>query len=132
MLFFSKKRDPGQPHPDRPWQLTVNGMPTSKFSWADIESSLRKLCPDNDSFVILEQKDPKDSKNYWYIQSAIALAGPDQGKYTIGVGYGGQDKRAYLERHVPRVEDALSIFRLVHQGKPVDLSGFKDQSDLLF
>ena len=132
MLFFSKKRAHSQPHPDWPWRLTVNGVPTLQFSWADIQSSLRKLAPDTDSFVILEQKDPKDEKNYWYIQSALALAGPDQGKYTIGVGYGNQGKRAYFERHVPRVEDVLPDFRLAHQGKSIKLSGFEDQSDMLF
>lgn len=132
MLFFSKKRAPNQPHPDWPWRLTVNGMPTLQFSWANIEAGLRQLVPDNDHFLILEQKDPKDDKNYWYIQSAIALQGPEQEKYIVGVGYGSRDKRALLERYVPRVEDALSDFRLAHQGKPVDLSGFEDHSDLLF
>ena len=132
MLFFSKKHDPGQPHPDWPWQLTVSGMPTLQFGWADIEAAVRKLVPETDSFVILEQKDPKNDKSYWYIQSAIALRGPNHGTYTVGVGYGGGDKRAYLERHVPRVEDALSDFRLAHQKKPINLSGFEDQSDMLF
>lgn len=133
MLFFSKKRTPDQPHPDWPWTLSVGGELWPNFdNWEMVVSELRELYPDNDSFVILEQKDPKNDKNYWYIQSAIALAGPDQGKYTIGVGYGSGDKRAYLERHVLRVEDVLSDFRLAYQGKPINLSAFKDQSDLLF
>ena len=133
MLFFSKKRAPSRPHPDWPWTLSVGGELWPNFdNWEMVVSELHELYPDTDSFVILEQKDPKDDKNYWYIQSAIALAGPDQGKYTIGIGYGSQDKRAYFERHVPQVEDVLSDFRLAYQGKPINLSGFEDQSDMLF
>ena len=133
MLFFSKKRNPSQPHPDWPWTLSVGGELWPNFNnWEMVVSELRELYPDNDSFIILEQKDPKDDKKYWYIQSAIALRGPDHGKYPVGVGYGSGDKRAYLERHVPRVEDVMSDFRLAYQGKPINLSSFEDQSDMLF
>ena len=57
-----------QPNPDWPWSLSEGGNLAGSFDWHDIEFALEDLYPDNDSFLILEQKDPQNDKNYWYIQ----------------------------------------------------------------
>lgn len=127
MLFFKKKKsDPSQPHPDWPWVLTVGGMPRSNFDWADIQAELRRLYPDNDSFLILEQKDPEDRKKYWYIQSAIALAGPNQGKYIVGCGWSGESGPVLMERCYAGPDDVTAIFETAFQRKPLDLSGYEN------
>ena len=79
---------PPQPHSDWPWTLTVGGYAgsTTDPSWQDIEEELRELVPDPDSFLILEQKDPQNLENYWFIQCAVASQGPDAGKYAVEIG----------------------------------------------
>lgn len=132
MLFFKKKTAPGQPRPDWPWALTVGpAAPRRTLSWPDIQRALEELIPDTDSFVILEQKDPGDPKKYWYIQSAIATAGPDRGKYTVGYGWSGAQRAEMWERTVPSVSEVLPYFQTAWQCGPTDLSGFEDRSDWL-
>ena len=80
-----------QPHPDWPWTLSEGGNLFRTFTWNNIEYDLAELYPDNDSFLILEQKDPADETRYWFIQSAIALKGPQKDFYL----YNRQDAKAY-------------------------------------
>lgn len=135
MFGLFKKKEPafGQPHPDWPWALTVDANPPIyHFTWEDIVKELHDLnMSDTDSFLILEQKDPKNSENYWFIQSAFALRGPHTGQYVVGVGYGSGDKRALLEQYRTRLEDVIPIFQAAFRRRPLDLSQFEDQSDLL-
>ena len=132
MLFFKKKTDPGQPRPDWPWALTVGpAAPKTTLNWADIRSALEGLIPDTDSFVILEQKDPKDPKKYWYIQSAIATAGPDRGKYTVGYGWMGGKRAEMWERMVPSAAEALPYFEAAWKDGTAGLAGFEDHSGWL-
>ena len=132
MLFFKKKTDPGQPHPDWPWALTVGpAAPKTTLNWADIRSALEGLIPDTDSFVILEQKDPKDPKKYWYIQSAIATAGPHRGEYTVGCGWSGETRAEMWERMVPSAAEALPYFEAAWKDGTAGLAGFEDHSGWL-
>lgn len=76
--------------------------------------------------MILEQKDPEDDKKYWYIQSAIALSGPDQGKYIVGCGYPGEKGPVLLERCYENLDEVTGIFEAAFQRKPLDLSGYEN------
>ncbi len=126
--FGKKKPDPSQPNKDWPWTNSEGGTTRQDFTWEQIEYGVTRLFPDNDSFVILEQKDPRDSKKYWYIQSAIAIAGPNQGKYVVGVGYPGPDGRpVLLERYEDTSEAVFPWFRAAFGGGKIDLSQFEDQ-----
>lgn len=131
MLFFKTKHDPSQPHPDWPWTLSEGGNILREFTWEDIEQDLAELYPDNDSFLILEQKDPKDSKKYWYIQSAIALQGPNKDDYIVGVGWSGETGPALMERcyHWKDLNTVIGIFERAFRRKPLDLSGYKNFFD---
>ncbi len=131
MLFFKTKHDPSQPHPDWPWTLSEGGNILREFTWEDIEHDLAELYPDNDSFLILEQKDPKDSKKYWYIQSAIALQGPNKDDYIVGVGWSGETGPALMERcyHWKDLNTVIDIFERAFQRKPLDLSGYENFFD---
>lgn len=131
MLFFKTKHDPSQPYPDWPWTLSEGGNILREFTWEDIEQDLAELYPDNDSFLILEQKDPKDSKKYWYIQSAIALQGPNKDDYIVGVGWSGETGPALMERcyHWKDLNTVIGIFERAFRRKPLDLSGYKNFFD---
>ena len=131
MLFFKTKHDPSQPHPDWPWTLSEGGNILREFTREDIEHDLAELYPDNDSFLILEQKDPKDSKKYWYIQSAIALQGPNKDDYIVGVGWSGETGPALMERcyHWKDLNTVIDIFEQAFQRKPLDLSGYENFFD---
>lgn len=131
MLFFKTKHDPSQPHPDWPWTLSEGGNILREFTWEDIEQDLAELYPDNDSFLILEQKDPKDSKKYWYIQSAIALQGPNKDDYIVGVGWSGETGPALMERccHWKDLNTVIGIFEQAFRRKPLDLSGYENFFD---
>ena len=133
MFFFGKtKPDPSQPHQDWPWALNLGGRPSMQLSWDILESELRALnLDDPDSFLILEQRDPRNSQNYWFIQSAVNRAGPRPGWYTVEVGWGGGQGKGLLDLDVRTVEEAIPFFRTAYGRKALELSQFEDQSDML-
>ena len=127
--FFQKECSLGaQPHSGWSWSLSVNGVPTAHFDWEDIARALDGLGPHDDSFVILEQRKGKD---YWFIQSAMNRAGPKPGWYTVEVGWGGGQGKGLLDLDVRTVEEAIPFFRTAYGRKPLELSQFEDQSDML-
>jgi len=132
-FFFGKKKtDPSQPNKDWPWSLNLGGETTKQLSWDILESELRELnLEDPDSYLILEQADPADAKNYWFIQSAINRAGPRPGWYTVEVGWGSKQGKALKDLDVRTVEEVIPFFRAAYGRKPVDLSKFEDMSDML-
>ena len=136
MGFFSglfKKEPEARPHPDWPWTLSTGGETWPRpDSWEMIVSELRELnSEDPDSFLILEQKDPRDPQNYWFIQSAVNRAGPRPGWYTVEVGWGSKRGKSLRDLDVRTVEEVIPFFRAAYDRKAVDLSGFKDMSDML-
>ena len=132
-LFHKKDVPPGaQPHGDWPWTLNLSGVPGGQPGWDIIVSELRELnLEDVDSFLILEQRDPRNPSAYWYIQSALAKAGPCQGQYIVGVGWSAQDHNQMWELCVPRVEQVIRYFDEAYNKNRLDFSGFEDQSDML-
>ena len=133
-LFFGKgKTAPGRPSGDCPWTLNVSGaLRPDSGTWEMIVSELRKLNPeDPDSFLILEQRDPRNSQNYWFIQSAVNRAGPRPGWYTVEVGWGSQRGKELRDLDVQTVEEVIPFFQAAYNRKAVDLSGFTDMSGLL-
>ena len=119
---------PPQPHPDWPWTLTVGGYAgsTTDPSWQDIEEELRELVPDPDSFLILEQKDPQNLENYWFIQCAVASQGPDSGKYAVEIGCSTPGGPCLWERMVPDVQEAAKYFSDAYDHRPVNFSDFQE------
>ena len=119
---------PPQPHPDWPWTLTVGGYAgsTADPSWQDIEEELRELVPDPDSFLILEQKDPQNLENYWFIQCAVASQGPDTGKYAVEIGCSTPGGPCLWERMVPDVQEAAKYFSDAYDHRPVNVSDFQE------
>ena len=119
---------PPQPHPDWPWTLTVGGYAgsTTAPSWQDIEEELRELVPDPDSFLILEQKDPQNLENYWFIQCAVASQGPDAGKYAVEIGCSSHNGSCLWERVVPDVQEATKYFSDAYDHRPVNVSDFQE------
>ena len=133
-LFFGKgKTAPGRPSGDWPWTLNVSGaLRPDSGTWEMIVSELWKLNPeDPDSFLILEQQDPDDSKNYWFIQSSMNRAGPKPGWYTVEIGWGSRQGMALWDLDVQTVEEVIPYFRTAYGRKSVDRSGFEDMSDML-
>ena len=133
-LFFGKgKTATGRPSGDWPWTLNVSGaLRPDSGTWEMIVSELRKLNPeDPDSFLILEQRDPRNSQNYWFIQSAVNRAGPRPGWYTVEVGWGSQRGTGLRDLDVQTVEEVIPFFQAAYNRKAVDLSGFTDMSGLL-
>ena len=118
---------PPQPHSDWPWTLTVGGYAgsTTAPSWQDIEEELRELVPDPDSFLILEQKDPQNLENYWFIQCAVASHGPDAGKYAVEIGCSTPGGPCLWERMVPDVQEAAKYFSDAYDHRPVNVSDFQ-------
>ena len=133
-LFFGKgKTAPGRPSGDWPWTLNVSGaLRPDSGTWEMIVSELWKLNPeDPDSFLIMEQRDPRNSQNYWFIQSAVNRAGPRPGWYTGEAGWGSQRGKELRDLDVQTVEEVIPFFQAAYNRKAVDLSGFTDMSGLL-
>ena len=118
---------PPQPQSDWPWTLSVGGYAgsTTDPSWQDIEEELRELVPDPDSFLILEQKDPQNLENYWFIQCAVASQGPDAGKYAVEIGCSTPGGPCLWERMVPDVQEAAKYFSDAYDHRPVNVSDFQ-------
>lgn len=126
---WNKKKGPVLPQPksDWPWILTVGGYrgSSSDPAWREIEEELYELTRDSDSYLILEQKNPHDPKEYWFIQCAVAIQGPDQGKYAVEVGFSSSDGSQLWDRMVPGPGEAAVYFSDAYYHKTVDFSGFQ-------
>ena len=117
---------PPQPHRDWPWSLTVSGKadhPNPR--WKDIEEALQNLRQEADSFLILEQKDPQNPGICWYIQSAVALKGPDQGAYSVEIGFTTPGGPSLWAQMVPDVQKVTAYFSDTYHHRKVDISGFQ-------
>lgn len=131
-LLERRKRGPAptppQPHRDWPWLLTVGGYTgsTSDPSWTDIEENLRELSQETDSFLILEQKDPQNPSQSWFIQCAVALEGPDAGMYVVEIGCSAPGGPLLWERMTPDVQDVIAYFSNAYYHRGLDVSGFQE------
>ena len=127
-MLFKKDEKRSQPHPDWPWAINEGGVVRRDPAWEDIERGLKALCLDTDSFIILEQSDPSNKKNYWFVQSAIAKMGPKKGMYIVEAGWNGRSGPMPVERayHWDALEEEVTdIFERAYQRKPLDLTGFE-------
>ena len=118
---------PSQPHRDWPWLLTVGGYTGSSSdpSWTDIEENLRELSQETDSFLILEQKDPQNPGQSWFIQCAVALEGPDAGMYAVEIGCSTPGGPLLWERMTPDVQDVIAYFSNAYYHRGLDVSRFQ-------
>lgn len=99
---------------------------TSAPSWQDVESELRELLPDPDSFLILEQREPGNPENCWFIQCAVAAQGPDAGRYAVEIGCLSPDGPRLWERMEPDVQGAVKVFLDAYHHRGLDVSGFRE------
>ena len=109
-----------------PWTLRTAGGETGPVTWELVEQELNRLGPREDSFVILEQQ--RGEGEYWFIQSAVALAGPHAGAYIVGCGWSSPEGPALAEWYGDYA-GALARFRRVWEEGQVDFTGFQDLSD---
>lgn len=118
---------PPQPHPDWPWLLTVGGNSgsTSDFGWSDVEKALRALNQEADSYLILEQKDPQSPETCWFLQCAVARQGPDQGSYSVEIGFTTPDGSCLWEWVTPDVQEVINDFSDAYYHRELDVSGFR-------
>ena len=119
---------PPQPHRDWPWRMTAGGnsSSTSDFSWNDLEKALRALRQEADSYLILEQRAPENPEQYWFIQCAVALDGPDTGMYAVEIGCSAPGGPLLWERMVPDVRDVIAYFSDAYDHRDLDVSGFRE------
>ena len=96
------------------------------FSWNDLEKGLRALRQEEDSYLVLEQRDPQNPEQFWFIQSAMALEGPQAGMYAVEIGCSGPDGPLLWERMVPDVQEAAAYFSAVYNQREVDTFGFRE------
>lgn len=94
------------------------------FSWNDLEKGLRALRQEEDSYLVLEQRDPQNPEQFWFIQSAMALEGPQAGMYAVEIGCSGPDGPLLWERMVPDVRDVIAYFSDAYYHRGLDVSGF--------
>ena len=111
---------------DWPWRMTAGRAPGSApdFSWNDLEKGLRALRQEEDSYLVLEQRDPQNPEQFWFIQSAMALEGPQAGMYAVEIGCSGPDGPLLWERMVPDVGDVIVYFSDAYYHRGLDVSGF--------
>ena len=119
---------PPQPHPDWPWLLTVGGNSgsISDFGWSDVEKALRALNQEADSYLILEQKDPQSPETCWFLQCAVARQGPDQGSYSVEIGFTTPDGSRLWEWVTPDVQEVINDFSDAYYHRGLDVSGFRE------
>ena len=119
---------PPQPAPDWPWRMTVGGdsASTSEFSWNELEKALRELSQQADSYLILEQRAPETPEQYWFIQCAVALEGPDTGMYAVEIGCSAPDAPRLWERMIADVQEVIEYFSDAYYHRGVEISGFQE------
>lgn len=117
-----------QPAGNWPWKLNVGGYSDRPDpGWKDISLALNELTGDQDSFVVLIQK---QGDEYWFMQCAVELEGPHMDEYLLECGWSSPDGPALVSLHCG-LEDALAYFRTVFDGKTLDFKGFEDKSDTI-
>lgn len=119
---------PPQPDPDWSWLLTAGGDSgsTADFSWNDLENALRELNQETDSYLILEQKDPQNPEQFWFIQCAVARQGPDQGSYSVEIGCAAPDGSHLWEWVTADVQAVIACFYSVYDRRNLDVSRFRE------
>ena len=115
-----------QPHPDGLWTLNTGGVRRPNPAWKDTESALRELTRDQDSFLILEQRDPGNPKNCWFIQCAVVRQGPDQGCYSAEIGIFSPGGARLWGRTVPDVQKVTALFSAAYNHRKVDVFDFRE------
>ncbi len=117
-----------QPHDGWEWTLTINSRQKNEElfspSYQQILEELRQLIPDPDSFIILEQKNPKNTKEYWFIQCAIATKGETKGSYIVEVGFKQSGQAELWETTVTYLTDAAAYFEAACKYEKINFSGF--------
>ena len=88
------------------------------------------MTPEADSFLILEQKEPGNPENYWFIQCAVARQGPDTGKYVVEIGCPSSNGSCLWERMVLDVREAAKYFSDAYYHRTVDVSAFQEGKGL--
>ena len=119
---------PPQPHRDWPWRMTAGGnsSSTSDFSWNDLEKALRALSQETDSYLILEQRAPENPEQYWFIQCAVAMKGPDAGMYTVEIGCSTLGGPLLWEWMTPDVQNVIAYFSNAYDHRDLDVSAFRE------
>lgn len=119
---------PPQPAPDWPWRMTAGGdsASTFEFSWKELEKALRELNQQADSYLILEQRAPENPEQYWFIQCAVALEGPDAGMYAVEIGCSTFDAPHLWERMIPDIQEVIEYFSDAYYHRGVEISGFRE------
>ena len=98
---------------------------TADPNWKDIEKGLRELSQEADSYLILEQKDPQSPETCWFIQCAVAMQGPEQGHYSVEIGFSIPGSPSLWEQMVPDVQKAIEFFSAAYYHRGMDISGFE-------
>ena len=128
---WSKNKTPALPGPsaELPWTLTVGVDPgtCSDPTWQQVEEGLYGLNQEQDSFLILEQQDPQNPDAYWFIQCAVARMGPDQGRYSVEVGFPGAGGGELWVHLVPDAGQAAAYFSAAYQHRKIDFTGFEKE-----
>lgn len=118
---WSKNKTPALPGPsaELPWTLTVGVDPgtCSDPTWQQVEEGLYGLNQEQDSFLILEQQDPHNPNAYWFIQCAVARIGPDQGRYSVEVGFPGARGGELWVHLVSDAGQAAAYFSAAYQAQ---------------
>lgn len=76
--------------------------------------------------MILEQKDPQNPSQSWFIQCAVALEGPDAGMYAVEIGCSAPGGPLLWERMTPDVQDVIAYFSNAYYHRGLDVSGFQE------
>lgn len=120
---------PGVKTKPLPWTLTVGVDPgtCSDPTWQQVEEGLYGLNQEQDSFLILEQQDPQNPDAYWFIQCAVARMGPDQGRYSVEVGFPGAGGGELWVHLVSDAGQAAAYFSAAYQHRKIDFTGFEKE-----
>ena len=103
-----------------------NSGSTFDFGWSDVEKALRALNQEADSYLILEQKDPQSPETCWFLQCAVARQGPDQGSYSVEIGFTTPDGSRLWEWVTPDVQEVINDFSDAYYHRGLDVSGFRE------
>lgn len=117
-----------QPHADWRWTLKTGDTVIPNPTPRQIKDILYALTPNPDSFVILEQLNPVNKNDYWFLQCAIALKGELKGQYVAEIGFTKSDYTPQLwQRAFKDVQSVAEYFYAAyHRRKPLDFTGFTE------
>lgn len=135
LMGGEKKPAPQLPQPSKnlKWTLVIGTRfgydDTPEPAYPQVEKALRSLTTEPDKYVMLEQQNPQNPEEYWFIVCVVSARGNANDEYTVEISFPKDGKAELWATTVKYLTDALPYFAAAYRHDKIDFSGFEKRED---